>query len=92
MSEHVPGFILNMQTHKQITNFILLALAIPLTVCLFASPFQVVGNEHNTLIFDIKSPRANHQTEPLHISLFVCIAGDGAQREKFEFYVQETFR
>lgn len=55
--------------------------------------FQVVGNEHNTLIFDIKSPTSHQQSTKLqHTSLFVCIAGDASQKERLEFHVQETFR
>jgi hypothetical protein len=52
---------------------------------------QVVGKEHNTLIFDVKGPNS-HQSTKHYNALFVCIAGDSSHRAKFEFYVQHTFR
>jgi hypothetical protein len=60
---------------------------------MFFFSFQVVGSEHNTLVFDIKSPASRRMSGGLtHNTLFVCVAGVEEQRARLEFYVQETFR
>ncbi|XP_058120991.1 cGMP-dependent 3',5'-cyclic phosphodiesterase-like [Anopheles ziemanni] len=85
---------------------------------------MVVGNKHNTLIYDILGPKVSklqsqtsttsassttslnelnyasvqqpHNGTPLahqqQIALFVCIAGDGSSRSRYQFYIDDTFR
>lgn len=69
--------------------------------------FQVVGSEHNTLIFDIKNPRSN-KSKAIKSSnkdsdtssiitqhntvMFMCIAGAEEQRGTFQSHINKIFR
>lgn len=73
-------------------------------VCFFFY-LQVVGNGHNTLIFDIINTKTSSSSSassspssssslnvPFHTSLFVCVAGENSLRDTYSYYIKNTFK
>lgn len=52
---------------------------------------MVVGDKHNTLIFDMNESTSLNDCQ-LKISFFVCMAGDDSLREYYKYCINETFR